>query len=70
MTDLLATKIRSARKEADLSREMLAAELGVSLATVVRLETGRTKRVSTDRLLAVAKATRQPLSYFLGGEAA
>lgn len=70
MADQLSTKIRQARVDAGLSREKLAAELGVSLATVVRLETGRTTRVSTDRLLAVAKATKQPLSFFLGKVAA
>lgn len=70
MVDPLASKIRSARERSGLTREQLAAKLGVSLATVVRLETGRTTRVTTDRLLAVAKATKQPLSFFLGKVAA
>jgi transcriptional regulator with XRE-family HTH domain len=70
VADLLATRIRSARKDADLSREALAAQLGVSLATVVRYETGRTKRISANTLISVAKATRKPLSYFLAEEAA
>lgn len=70
MADALADKIRKARVDAGLSREKLAAELGVSLATIVRLETGRTARVSTERLLGVAKATKRPLTYFLGKAAA
>lgn len=70
MVDPLASKIRQARKDADMSREKLAGELGVSLATVVRLETGRTKQVSAARLVAVAVATKKPLSYFLGPVAA
>lgn len=70
MADQLSQKIHDARKEAGLSREGLAAALGVSLATIVRYETGRTKRISTDTLLEIAKATKQPLSYFLGTVAA
>lgn len=66
----LSSRIRQARVDAALSREKLAGELGVSLATVVRYETGRTKRISTETLVRIAKATRQPLSYFLGKAAA
>lgn len=70
MADHLADRIRQARVEAELSRETLAGDLGVSLATVVRYETGRTKRLSADRLIEIAKATGKPLSYFLGKAAA
>lgn len=70
MTDRLASKIRSARAEAGLSREQLAAALGVSLSTVVRYETGRTDRIQMATLLGIAKATKQPLTYFLGKAAA
>ena len=70
MADALADKIRKARDASGLTREQMAVKLGVSLATVVRLETGRTRRVSTDRLIDIAKATKQPLSYFLGKVAA
>jgi transcriptional regulator with XRE-family HTH domain len=66
MADQLAEKIRKARKDADLSREELAAALGVSLVTVVRIETGRTMNVSAVRLLGIAKATKKPLAFFLG----
>lgn len=70
MADELSKRIAQARGDAGLSREQLAGELGVSLATVVRMETGRTKRVSADRLLEVARVTRKPLSFFLGKAAA
>jgi transcriptional regulator with XRE-family HTH domain len=53
-----------------MSREQLAGALSVSLSTIVRYETGRTQRIPTSTLLAIAKATRQPLSYFLGKVAA
>lgn len=70
MADALATRIRAARKTADLSREQLAGSLGVSLATLVRYETGRTERISMRRVQAIAKATNHPLSYFLEETAA
>lgn len=70
MPDPLSQKIRQARDEAGLSREQVAAGLGVSLSTVVRYETGRTQRISTDTLLEIARVTRKPLSFFLGKAAA
>lgn len=70
MTDSLATKIRTARKDADLTREKLAGELNVSLSTIVRLETGRTQRISAETLMKIAVVTKKPLSYFLGQVAA
>lgn len=70
MGDTLSSRIRTAREEASLSREAVAAALGVSLATVVRMETGRTKRITTDTLVTIANVTGKPLSYFLGTVAA
>lgn len=70
MSTEMSDRIRAARKSAGLSREKLAGELGVSLSTVVRLETGRTKRVSVEMLQAVARATGQPLAYFITDKAA
>lgn len=70
MTDSLSEKIAQARREADLSREQVAGALGVSLSTIVRYETGRTQRISTDTLLEIARVTRKPLSFFLGKAAA
>lgn len=66
MADELATKIRQARVDAGLSREKLAGELGVSLATVVRYETGRTKRIGVRTLSLIAVATGKPVTFFLG----
>lgn len=70
MGDALAAKIREARTEAKLSREQVAGALGVSLSTVVRYETGRTQRISMETLLAIGRATDQPLSFFIGTKAA
>lgn len=67
MADQLAARIKDARKEAKLSREQVAAALGVSLSTVVRWETGRTKRISLDTLLGIASATGHDLGYFMSG---
>jgi transcriptional regulator with XRE-family HTH domain len=68
--DPLAKKIRKARTDAALSRETLAGALDVSLATLVRYETGRTQRISAEMLIAISKATGKPLAYFLGKVAA
>jgi transcriptional regulator with XRE-family HTH domain len=62
--DDLSLKIRRARNEAGLSRELLAGKVGVSLATVVRYETGRTQRVSLELLVKIAEATGKPLVWF------
>jgi transcriptional regulator with XRE-family HTH domain len=70
VADELASKIREARTDAALSREQVAAALGVSLSTIVRYETGRTTRIATATLLEIAKVTQKPLSFFLGQAAA
>lgn len=70
MVDDIAAKVRTARKDAGLSREQLAGHLGVSLSTVVRLETGRTQRITLATLALVAAATNRPLSYFIDPVAA
>lgn len=70
MADALAEKIRTARKTAGIKPEEMAVELGVSVSTLMRMETGRTREISVQTLLKVAKATKRPLSYFLGKAAA
>lgn len=70
MTDDLSLKIRQAREDAQLSQQAMAVAMGVSVSTVVRYESGRTKRITADKLLDVARVTRKPLSYFLGRAAA
>lgn len=64
MTDELASRIRQARIDAGLSREHLAGKIGVSLATLVRYETGRTHRISIELLLKIARATDKPIVWF------
>jgi transcriptional regulator with XRE-family HTH domain len=68
--DDLHIRIRQARTAADLSREAIAAELGVSLATIVRMETGRTRRISVESLRVIARVTGKPLGWFLSEMAA
>jgi transcriptional regulator with XRE-family HTH domain len=64
MADEFAVRIRQARREAGLSRELLAGKIGVSLSTVVRYETGRTHRISMDLLAKIAQATDKPVVWF------
>jgi transcriptional regulator with XRE-family HTH domain len=70
MADALADKIRKARKDAGISPEKMAVTLGISVSTLMRMETGRTREISVQALMKIAKATKQPLSYFLGKAAA
>lgn len=64
MADELAIRLRLARTEAGLSRELLAGMIGVSFATLVRYETGRTQRTSLETLAKIAEATDKPLVWF------
>jgi len=68
--DIVSKNIRTARVEAGLSREALAGLLGVSLATLVRYETGRSTDISMKKMLVIAHATGKPLDYFLSEAAA
>lgn len=70
MADSIATRIKDARVEAGLSREQVAAALGVSLSTVIRYETGPASRLSVDRLRELAVITKRPLAFFLDEAAA
>lgn len=69
MADELASKIRQARVGASLSREQVAVALGITLSTVVRWETGRTKRIAIESVAALAELTGYPLGFFLNGAA-
>lgn len=69
MPDGLAAKIRDARKQAKLSRMDVALALGVSMSTVVRIETGRAD-INYTRLVALARLTEKPLTFFLDEAAA
>lgn len=66
MTDSLSERIKQARLDAGLSREQVAAGIGSSLATVVRMETGRTRRISTERISALSSTTGKPVAWFFG----
>lgn len=64
MTDL-GTKIRAARREAGFTNaEQLAVALGVGVRTVQRWESG-SHPPSIKRLVEIAQATNQPLSFFI-----
>ncbi len=65
----IGTKVRTARREAKMSPEELAVALGVSSATMFRIERDATD-VTVQRLALIAEATGRPMSYFLNGEAA
>lgn len=70
MGDALSQKIRTAREEAGLTREQLLRKLNlaITLRTLARWESGETTRISVESLSEIARATGQPLSYFLTGD--
>lgn len=61
-----AARIRAARAYCKLSQPELAERLGVSLATVKRIEGGK-RPVSTDELIAIAEACKVPVAFMLHG---
>lgn len=63
MTSSVGAKVKEAREQAGLSPEQLAVEIGVSVATLFRIQRGCDVKV--ERLAAIARATRKPLSFFL-----
>lgn len=65
----IGTRVREARKEANVSPEQLAVALGVSTATVFRIERDDSD-LSVKRLEVIAKTTQKPIAYFLNGLAA
>ncbi len=68
MNDSLGTKVRNARREAQIPPEVLAVALGVSVATVFRIERD-VSDISVKRLGQIAEVTGQPISYFIGNVA-
>lgn len=65
----IGERIKRARVHAGLTPEELAVALGVSSATMYRIERG-TSGVKVDRLEAIAETTGKTLGYFLDGVAA
>lgn len=65
MAPSLGNRIRTARDAAGLTREEVAARIGVNWRTLARYESGETKRISYETLVEIAVATGKPISYFL-----
>lgn len=63
-----AARIRAVRNYADMTQQALADALGVSLATMKRIESG-TRPISTDELLAIGEACNAPAPFMLNGYA-
>lgn len=61
-----AARIRAVRSYKNLTQNELAERLGVSLATMKRIESG-TRPISTDELLAVGEACNAPPDFMLHG---
>lgn len=67
-TDLiLAQKVRSRRLELSLSQEELAREIGVSFQQVQKYERAQ-NRISSSKLVEIAKALKVDVTYFIGAE--
>lgn len=65
MKDSVGLRIKMLRHHAELSQQQLAAEIGVSRATVCRWEAGDSK-VGQEELQALAKLFRVSTDYVLG----
>jgi transcriptional regulator with XRE-family HTH domain len=61
-----AEKFSQARADAGLSREQVAAGLGVSLSTVIRLEQGKA-RLTVELLRYYAELVDKPVLFFFEG---
>lgn len=64
-----AARIRAVRSYANLTQQQLADLIGVSLATMKRMESGA-RPISTDELLLVGDAAQAPPEFMLHGYAA
>jgi transcriptional regulator with XRE-family HTH domain len=60
----VATRIRRARREASLSLDYLAVQVGSSRQHLIRLEQGR-HRPRVDMLTRIAEATGRQVEWFL-----
>lgn len=60
----IATKIKNARKEANLNQSQLGSRVFMDKTTICCIETGKSG-VSSDRLFDFAKALNKPIIYFL-----
>ncbi|MDP3749288.1 MAG: helix-turn-helix transcriptional regulator [Phenylobacterium sp.] len=62
----LGLRVRARRKEAGLSLEALATDLGIAYQQVQKYETGA-NRISASTLYEIARALRTPVTYFYAG---
>ena len=62
---VLGARIRSARKDANMSQGQLAQELSTTQSAISLYEAGQ-RSVGIDMLLSVARVLNRPLHYFLG----
>lgn len=65
---MLASRIRSARREAALSHDRLGAKVGTSRQHLISLEKAK-HRPRIEMLVAIADATGKPVGYFLDPDA-
>jgi transcriptional regulator with XRE-family HTH domain len=64
----LGSRIRSARRDANMSQGQLATELNTTQSAISLYEAGQ-RSVGIDMLLNVARILNRPLHYFLGEDA-
>ncbi len=64
MDYVLGRKLRTARTEAGLSQQALAERLGITFQQIQKYEKGA-NRIAASRLVSIAAAVDQPISYFL-----
>jgi transcriptional regulator with XRE-family HTH domain len=64
MDHVLGRKLRLARTEAGLSQQALAERLGITFQQIQKYEKGA-NRIAASRLVNIAAAVDQPISYFL-----
>lgn len=63
---IIGARITSAREAVGLTRKQLAVEVGITAELMTHHETNRA-RIGLIRLMRVAEATRQPITYFVEG---
>lgn len=63
---LIGKRIKASRKKARITQAQLAEKLGISVAYMSQIETGKTK-ISLSRLAQIAKFLQTDPSYFLAG---
>ena len=61
---VLGRKLRTARTEAGLSQQALAAKLGITFQQIQKYEKGA-NRIAASRLVSIASVLGRPISYFL-----